>query len=223
VKKVKKFYRTYEIIPEPKLCLLEQGLLCQGVATRGGCSAPCPQANMPCTGCYGPPEGVIDQGAKLVSAIASIIDPTVQISLPWDQTVNGAVDGLSHLMENYFVETDQEVSMAIGEALERTIILMADRLQKNPDEDQLALLMSKDYYSVEKDLLPLHAFRLLSSAGRLIIASVPHSLELRDSVAPMIFPELPVLEQDAPPAQLVRLTYLLPIIRCVCELRAICR
>ena len=27
---------------------------------------------MPCRGCFGPPPGVVDQGAKLVSAIASI-------------------------------------------------------------------------------------------------------------------------------------------------------
>jgi F420-non-reducing hydrogenase small subunit len=74
VKKVKKFYRTYEIIPEPEICLLEQGLLCAGIATRGGCGAPCPQANMPCTGCYGPVEGAIDQGAHFLSAVASVID-----------------------------------------------------------------------------------------------------------------------------------------------------
>lgn len=74
VKKVKKFYRTFQMIPEPEICLLEQGLLCQGIATRGGCGAPCPQANMPCTGCYGPVEGVIDQGAHFLSAVASVID-----------------------------------------------------------------------------------------------------------------------------------------------------
>ena len=74
VKKVKKFYRNYEIIPEKDLCLLEQGLMCAGVATRGGCQAPCPQANMPCTGCYGPVEGVVDQGAHFLSAVASVID-----------------------------------------------------------------------------------------------------------------------------------------------------
>ncbi|MGA7677276.1 MAG: oxidoreductase, partial [Dehalococcoidia bacterium] len=74
VKKIKKFYRTYEIIPEPEICLLEQGLLCAGIATRGGCEAPCPQANMPCTGCYGPVDGVIDQGAHFLSAVASVID-----------------------------------------------------------------------------------------------------------------------------------------------------
>ena len=76
VKKVKSFHRTFEIVPEPEICLLEQGLICAGVATRGGCGAPCPQANMPCTGCYGAPEGVIDQGAHLLSAVASVIDST---------------------------------------------------------------------------------------------------------------------------------------------------
>ncbi len=74
VKKIKKIYRNFEIIPEPEICLLEQGLLCQGIATRGGCGAPCPQANMPCTGCYGPVEGAIDQGAHFLSALASVID-----------------------------------------------------------------------------------------------------------------------------------------------------
>jgi F420-non-reducing hydrogenase small subunit len=74
VKKIKKIYRTYEIVPEPDICLLEQGMLCAGIATRGGCGAPCPKANMPCTGCYGPVGGVIDQGAHYLSAVASVMD-----------------------------------------------------------------------------------------------------------------------------------------------------
>ncbi len=73
-KKVKAFYRPHQIIPEPEKCLLEQGLLCAGVATREGCGALCPSVAMPCTGCYGPPEGVIDQGASFLSAVASIVD-----------------------------------------------------------------------------------------------------------------------------------------------------
>jgi F420-non-reducing hydrogenase small subunit len=73
-KKVEKFYRTYEIIPDKEKCLLEQGIICMGIATRDGCGALCPKVNMPCTGCYGPPEGVFDQGAKMVAALGSIID-----------------------------------------------------------------------------------------------------------------------------------------------------
>lgn len=73
-KKIKRFYRTYEIIPDPNQCLLEQGLLCMGPVTRGGCGAQCINANMPCRGCYGPLPGVIDQGAKYISSLGSIID-----------------------------------------------------------------------------------------------------------------------------------------------------
>ena len=73
-KQVDRFYRSYEIMPDLEKCLLEQGLLCMGVATRDGCGALCPQVNTPCTGCYGNPEGVSDQGAKMLSALGSIID-----------------------------------------------------------------------------------------------------------------------------------------------------
>ena len=34
----------------------------------------CINGNMPCTGCYGPPPGVEDQGARLLAAIASLFD-----------------------------------------------------------------------------------------------------------------------------------------------------
>jgi len=71
-KKISRIYRPHHIIPDPNRCLLEQGIICCGPATRGGCGVRCVKANMPCRGCFGPPAGVIDQGAKLVSAIASI-------------------------------------------------------------------------------------------------------------------------------------------------------
>ncbi|MDP2646416.1 MAG: hypothetical protein Q8P24_15870 [Desulfobacterales bacterium] len=73
-KKIRKFYRTYEIVPDREKCLLEQGIVCMGIATRDGCGALCPQVNMPCTGCYGPPEGADDQGAAMVGALGSILD-----------------------------------------------------------------------------------------------------------------------------------------------------
>jgi F420-non-reducing hydrogenase small subunit len=71
-KKVTRFYRPHEIITDPKKCLLEQGIICCGPSTRGGCGLRCLKANMPCRGCFGPPPGVADQGAKMLSAIASI-------------------------------------------------------------------------------------------------------------------------------------------------------
>ena len=73
-KKIKKFYRTWQIVPDAETCLLEQGLLCCGVATRAGCGALCPQVNSPCIGCHGPNDGVPDYGARLMSAVASVID-----------------------------------------------------------------------------------------------------------------------------------------------------
>ena len=77
-KKITRFYRPHEIIPDPQKCLLEQGIICCGPATRGGCGLRCIEANMPCRGCFGPPPGVIDQGAKLVSALASIYQANSQ-------------------------------------------------------------------------------------------------------------------------------------------------
>jgi F420-non-reducing hydrogenase small subunit len=73
-KRVKQFFRIHEIIPDAEKCLLEQGIVCCGPATRSGCGALCPTANLPCRGCYGPPPGVVDQGAKLLSAVASVVD-----------------------------------------------------------------------------------------------------------------------------------------------------
>ncbi len=73
-KKLKKFYRPWEIIPDPDECLLDQGIVCSGPATRDGCGAKCPTAGMPCRGCYGTPPGSMDQGTKMISALASVID-----------------------------------------------------------------------------------------------------------------------------------------------------
>ncbi len=73
-KKITKFHRIYEVEHDPEVCFLEQGIFCAGPATRSGCDARCLKANMPCRGCYGAPDGIIDQGAKMLSALASVID-----------------------------------------------------------------------------------------------------------------------------------------------------
>lgn len=71
---IKQFRRPQEVMIDETQCLLAQGLLCMGPATRAGCGAPCVQGNMPCTGCCGAPGRVRDQGAKALAAIASLID-----------------------------------------------------------------------------------------------------------------------------------------------------
>ena len=72
-KKIKEIKRVYEVDEIEDKCLLEQGIICMGPATRGGCDARCLDANMPCTGCGGPTPNSIDQGAKMISALASIL------------------------------------------------------------------------------------------------------------------------------------------------------
>jgi len=74
VKKIKKFDRIQNIMIDTEICILEQGVLCSGPATRSGCGALCPKAGSPCIGCYGPAEGALDYGARLMTAIASVID-----------------------------------------------------------------------------------------------------------------------------------------------------
>jgi F420-non-reducing hydrogenase small subunit len=73
-KRVKKFYRYHEIIADSTRCLFDQGIICAGPATRGGCGALCTKVDVPCRGCYGPPPHVVDQGAALLSAVASVVD-----------------------------------------------------------------------------------------------------------------------------------------------------
>jgi F420-non-reducing hydrogenase small subunit len=58
---------------DAETCLLAQGLVCMGPATRGGCEAQCPSGNMACTGCFGPTSKVRDQGAKILSFLCSSI------------------------------------------------------------------------------------------------------------------------------------------------------
>ncbi|OYY92855.1 MAG: hypothetical protein B7Y41_13935 [Hydrogenophilales bacterium 28-61-23] len=75
VKHIDKLSRIQELpVLDTEVCLLEQGLMCSGPATRSGCNSRCPNVGAPCIGCYGAAPGVLDQGARLMAAIASVID-----------------------------------------------------------------------------------------------------------------------------------------------------
>ena len=89
-KKLKGFVRPWQIIPDPELCLLDQGIVCLGPATRDGCGAKCTKAGIACRGCYGLPPGSHDQGAKMVSALASVIDSEDPAEI--DRILDGIVD-----------------------------------------------------------------------------------------------------------------------------------
>ena len=79
--RITKIYEPYQVDVDPHKCLMDQGILCLGPATVGGCNAKCTRAGQPCRGCYGPTHFVEDHGSSAFSAIASLFpvldeDPT---------------------------------------------------------------------------------------------------------------------------------------------------
>lgn len=89
-KKIKGFRRIHEVIPDPDKCLLDQGIVCMGPATRSGCGALCVSVGLPCRGCYGPAPNSKDQGTKMISALASVIDSDDPEEI--DRILDGIVD-----------------------------------------------------------------------------------------------------------------------------------
>lgn len=72
-KKITQIYRVHEKAPEPERCLMEQGIICMGFATRSGCGAQCLTVDMPCTGCGGATPNQSELGAGMITALASIL------------------------------------------------------------------------------------------------------------------------------------------------------
>ena len=87
---LKEIKRPHEILADPKTCFLAQGVICMGPATRGGCGERCIHGNMPCRGCMGPTDQVYDQGAKFLSAFASILEANDEKDI--DRLVDSIVD-----------------------------------------------------------------------------------------------------------------------------------
>jgi F420-non-reducing hydrogenase small subunit len=77
-RKAERLRRVHEVAADPDRCFLEQGIVCAGPATRGGCGESCIRGAMPCTGCFGPPAGVADQAASLLAAVAAMLDTRVE-------------------------------------------------------------------------------------------------------------------------------------------------
>ena len=49
---------------QPEICLINQGYLCIGASTRGGCRAICTRAGYPCVGCRGPSDAFIEKESQ---------------------------------------------------------------------------------------------------------------------------------------------------------------
>ncbi|MBK6743805.1 MAG: oxidoreductase [Hydrogenophilales bacterium] len=91
IKRISKLSRIQELpMLNTEDCLLEQGLMCSGPATRSGCNSRCPNVGAPCIGCYGAAPGVLDQGARLMTAIASVVDEKEPAAI--DKVLDGLPD-----------------------------------------------------------------------------------------------------------------------------------
>jgi F420-non-reducing hydrogenase small subunit len=84
------FLRPHQVLIDPEKCMLAQGVVCMGPATRGGCEAQCTKGNMPCTGCFGPTSRVKDQGAKILSSLCSNLEPKEEADI--DRVLAGIPD-----------------------------------------------------------------------------------------------------------------------------------
>lgn len=71
---IKELKRIHLSPIDPTKCFLLQGFICMGPATRTGCGERCIQGGLPCRGCFGPLDNVLDQGLSMLSALASILD-----------------------------------------------------------------------------------------------------------------------------------------------------
>ena len=80
-KRLDEIKEPYQVNIDPDKCLMDQGILCLGAATVGGCGAKCTRVGQPCRGCYGPTDKVTEHGASVFTAVASLFpileeDPT---------------------------------------------------------------------------------------------------------------------------------------------------
>jgi F420-non-reducing hydrogenase small subunit len=102
-KSIDKIFRVHEKVPEPERCLLEQGIICMGVATRSGCGAQCLTVDMPCTGCGGSCPNVLEQGAAMLSALASIFDLNDEQKHYTQEDVNKLMDQIKDPLGTFYM------------------------------------------------------------------------------------------------------------------------
>ena len=108
----------------------------------------------------------------------SILDPTVQKTLPTRQTVNGAIDAISHVFETYYGGTNQtDVLDGISESIVKTIMKHAPILINEPDNyasrSELALSAT----------LALNGLTGMGRAGDWATHGIEHALSVFNDIA----------------------------------------
>lgn len=82
-------------------------------------------------------EKIIKAGMAAAAPRFAILDPAYTASLPRMQVISGAFDTLSHAMETYLGNSDQDnASDDVALAIMRNTVVNMKRLQKNPDDMQ---------------------------------------------------------------------------------------
>ncbi|MBN1280876.1 MAG: oxidoreductase [Candidatus Thermoplasmatota archaeon] len=103
-KKITSLKRIYELDHIEEKCFLEQNVLCLGPATRAGCRGRCMEANMPCTGCGGLLPNARDQGASMISALASILGIDDEEKMTPEQ-VNALIEQVRDVVGSFYKYT----------------------------------------------------------------------------------------------------------------------
>ncbi len=68
-----------EVLPD--VCLINQGYLCVGSSTRGGCGALCTRPGHPCVGCRGPSDALIEKESDAwFSSIRRVFESMTDVS-----------------------------------------------------------------------------------------------------------------------------------------------
>ena len=71
-------FQQGEVLPD--ICLINQGYLCVGASTRGGCRALCTRPGYPCVGCRGPSDAFIEKdSAAWFKAIQRVFEHMTDI------------------------------------------------------------------------------------------------------------------------------------------------
>jgi F420-non-reducing hydrogenase small subunit len=72
-------FQQGEVLPD--ICLINQGYLCVGSSTRGGCRAPCTRAGHPCVGCRGPSDAFIEKESSKWFAMTDVPPAEIEAAL----------------------------------------------------------------------------------------------------------------------------------------------